>query len=104
MRESAGTHSQGLSDLSAGPPASRQCSFLGARVPGVSGSLSIGSRSGLVQRSLERGARLCGREQTLVWVLDRVAVCYLSVHISLRITGYVVPIPLLTGKVPQLCL
>ena len=40
----------------------------------------------------------------LAWVRNRAPVCCLSVSISLRVTGHMVPTLFLTGKSPQLCL
>lgn len=57
----------------------------------------------LEQHSLERGARLCDGKQPPGLGAEP-GPGLLSVCISLRVTGLVVPAPLLTRKTPQLCL
>lgn len=89
-----------LTSLGLSDPTSQWGLFLGGPCP-LGGAGSYPASSSTAWRE-EPGS--VTESSRLAWVQDRAPACCLSVCISLRVTGLVVPAPLLTRKTPQLCL
>ena len=70
------------------------------------GLLPGGVRAPVLPQAARPGERSSALMESspLAWVRNRAPVCCLSVSISLRVTGHMVPTLFLTGKSPQLCL